>query len=142
MSEHQQFVIFTIGGEQYALPIDRVREIIRFDRLRSISATDPAVRGVISLRGAVIAVHDLAVRLGREAQPTEDAKIVIVDGTHDTIGVIVGAVEEVQSLPVEDIDEVPTVGADLIAGIARVDERLVVLLDADRAFPTEEPVAV
>lgn len=141
MSDHQQFVIFTIGGDQYALPIDRVREIIRFGGLRSVSATDPAVRGVISLRGTVIAVHDLAIRLGRDAQPTEDAKIVIVDGTHDTIGVIVGEVEEVQSLPVQDIDAVPTVGADLIAGIARVDERLIVLLDADRAFPTEEPVA-
>ncbi len=135
MSDHEQLVIFTVGGEQYALPIDRVREIIRLRDLRTVDASDPAIRGVISLRGKIIPVHDLAVRLGLEPQQADGAKIVIVEGAGEAVGAIVDDVEEVHTVPASEIEPVPDVGSELLTGIARIEERLVAILDCDRAFP-------
>ncbi|MBJ7518687.1 MAG: purine-binding chemotaxis protein CheW [Solirubrobacteraceae bacterium] len=135
MSDHEQLVIFTVGGEQYALPIDRVREIIRLRDLRTVDASDPAIRGVISLRGKIIPVHDLAVRLGLPPQQADGAKIVIVEGAGEAVGAIVDDVEEVHTVPTSEIEPVPDVGSELLTGIARIEERLVAVLDCDRAFP-------
>ena len=56
-------VAFTLGGEQYALPIKQVQEIIRYQEPRSVASNDYSVQGVISLRGQIVPVHDLASRL-------------------------------------------------------------------------------
>jgi purine-binding chemotaxis protein CheW len=59
----RQLVVFTRGAEQYALPIQQVQEIIRYRQPRSVASNDDSVRGVISLRGRMVPVHDLAGRL-------------------------------------------------------------------------------
>jgi purine-binding chemotaxis protein CheW len=127
-----QIVIFSLGGEEYALPIDSVHEIIRYTKPRSVASDDPSVQGVISLRGKILPVYDLATRLGHTTQRSEDAKIVIVHTPDDTTaGVVVDDVEEVHTIDSAQIDDAPVDG-DGIHGIARIDDRLVVLLDPAR----------
>lgn len=58
-----QLVIFKLGGEEYALPIKHVQEIIRYTQPRSVASAEPWVRGVLSLRGHIVPVYDLADRL-------------------------------------------------------------------------------
>ena len=64
----RQLVVFSLGGEEYALPITQVHEIIRYAEPRSVASADPSVRGVISLRGKILPVYDLATRLGIDAR--------------------------------------------------------------------------
>ena len=64
MSDTQQLVIFSLHGEQYALPITTVQEIIRHTEPRSLASSTPWIKGVINLRGKIIPVCDLAGRLG------------------------------------------------------------------------------
>jgi purine-binding chemotaxis protein CheW len=73
-----QLVIFTLAGEQYAMPINSVQEIIRYRRPRSVASTEPWAQGVLSLRGQIVPVYDLADRLGTTSSMGEDSKIVIL----------------------------------------------------------------
>ena len=128
----RQLVVFSLGEEEYALPITQVHEIIRYTEPRSVASTDPSVRGVISLRGKILPVYDLATRLGVEhAAEVSEAKIVIVETAQDMAGVIVDDVEEVITIDAEQIGEAPSAGGRGIDGIAKIDDRLVVLLDPE-----------
>ena len=124
----RQLVVFTLGTEQYALPIQQVHEIIRYSEPRSVASRAHWVRGVISLRGRIVPVYDLAARLGLASELTEQTKIVIVEGGSETAGVIVDGVEEVLTVEDEQIQEAPGADTTLIESIAKIDDRLVVLL--------------
>jgi purine-binding chemotaxis protein CheW len=137
----RQLVVFALGDEEYALPITRVQEIIRYSEPRAVASESAWIKGVISLRGKIIPVCDLASRLGVTAANTEDAKIVIVETATGTAGVIVDQVEEVLTVEQEQIDEVPGAGKDFIEAIAKIGDRLVILLDADGIFTDLELAA-
>lgn len=128
----QQLVVFALGREEYALPIQQVQEIIRYSEPRAVSSAEPWIRGVISLRGKIVPVFDLGLRLGLHAEPAQDQKIVIVETDNGTAGVIVDEVEEVLTVDAGQLEEVPGAGSDAIDAIAKIDDRLVVLLTPDR----------
>jgi purine-binding chemotaxis protein CheW len=123
-----QLVVFSLGEEEYALPITHVQEIIRYTEPRGVASQTPWIKGVISLRGKIVPVYDLASRLGLHTS-AEAYKIVIVESGDDMAGVVVGDVEEVLTVTSADLDEVPAAGAACIQAIAKVDDRLVILLD-------------
>jgi purine-binding chemotaxis protein CheW len=130
----RQLVVFTLGSEEYALPIRQVHEIIRYTEPRSVAAGAGWVRGVISLRGKIVPVYDLAARLGVVAERGEAGKIVIVEAATDMAGVVVDDVEEVLTVEEAQLDPVPAVGSPSIEAIARIDDRLVILLDPEGIF--------
>jgi purine-binding chemotaxis protein CheW len=123
-----QLVVFSLGEEEYALPITQVQEIIRYIEPRGVASQTPWVKGVISLRGKIVPVYDLAARLNLDVSWVP-SKIVIVECGEDMAGIVVGDVEEVLTLTRADLDEVPGDGASCIQAIAKVGDRLVVLLD-------------
>lgn len=129
-----QFVVFALGGAEYALPIEKVQEVIRYQQPRSVTAEEPWITGVISLRGKIIPVCDLSLRLGQQPNRREDAKIVIVDATRGTAGIIVDEVDEVLTADSNEVDEPPAAAASSIEAIAKVDERLILVLDAEQLF--------
>lgn len=126
----RQLVVFSLGSEEYALPIGQVHEIIRYAEPRSVASADPSVLGVISLRGRILPVFDLATRLGLPRGEAE-GKIVIVETDDAMAGVVVDDVEEVLTVDGEQLDEAPGADRAVIDGIAKIDDRLVVLLNSD-----------
>jgi purine-binding chemotaxis protein CheW len=134
----RQLVVFTLGTEEYALPIRQVHEIIRYTEPRSVGAQSDWVRGVISLRGKIVPVFDLAARLGLSPDNDEGGKIVIVETATDMAGVIVDDVEEVLTVDEGQIDGVPAAGTASIDAIAKIDDRLVILLDPEGIFAGAE----
>ncbi len=134
----RQLVVFSLGEEEYALPITQVQEIIRYTEPRAVASDTPWIRGVISLRGKIVPVCDLGSRLGLSFQPAEDAKIVIVETENTTAGVIVDEVEEVLTVDHEQLEGVPGTTTELIDTIAKLDDRLIVLLNPQTLFPDEE----
>jgi purine-binding chemotaxis protein CheW len=127
-------VVFTLGQEEYAFPIEQVREIIRYTRPRSVASTSPSVLGVINLRGRIVTIYDLASRVGAESSAGERAKIVIVEAAGHSGGVIVDEVKAVQTVDDQHLEPVPTATAAIIDAIANVGERLVILLKPDALF--------
>jgi purine-binding chemotaxis protein CheW len=128
-AESRQFVVFHVCNEEYALPVAQIQEVIRYTQPRSVVSDDPCVIGVISLRGKVLPVSDLARRLGLTAPPSEDSKIVIVETEGETIGMIVDAVDEVVSIEDDQVDVTTVADRRIVRGIAKLDERLVVVLE-------------
>jgi purine-binding chemotaxis protein CheW len=130
----QQLVVFSLGAEEYALPIAAVHEIIRFSEPRSVASEVAWIRGVIGLRGKIIPIFDLAARLELAATGREPGKIVILETGGGQVGVMVDEVEEVLTLDPEQLEPVPTANVDTIDAIAKIDDRLVILLNPEGLF--------
>ena len=101
----QQLVVFSIGSEEYALPIGAVHEIIRYTEPRSVTSDVPWIRGVIGLRGKIIPIYDLAQRMGIPVDTINK----IQDGRNNVVDWIDrGDVEEVLTVTSEQLEAVPT----------------------------------
>lgn len=130
------FVVLACARESYAIEIAVVREIIRVPRITWIPGARPPVRGLINLRGSIVAVLDLAELLtGRHSEPEEDSRIVIVESGAATVGLLVDAASSVAEIPASEL-KLPLATLDetlrrFIVGQAGVGTQIVGLLDVD-----------
>jgi purine-binding chemotaxis protein CheW len=142
-----QLVVFELGDESYGVDISRVQDINRMQEITEIPHAPESVVGVINLRGRVIPVIDLRKRFGLpEAVHTKDTRIVVVHLEGNLIGVIVDAVSQVLRIPA-DIVEPPSpvlagVDSKYLRGIAKLDDKLVILLDLDFVLSRREQEAI
>ena len=136
MSEHtsQQLVVFSLGSEEYALPIGSVHEIIRYTEPRTVASEAAWIKGVIGLRGKIIPIFDLAARMELEKVGSEPGKIVIVESGTGQVGVMVDEVEEVLTVSSDQLEDVPSASSDAIEAIAKIEDRLVILLNSEGLF--------
>jgi purine-binding chemotaxis protein CheW len=130
----QQLVVFSLGSEEYALPIGSVHEIIRFTEPRTVASDADWIRGVIGLRGKIIPIFDLASRMELDNVSSEPGKIVIVESGTGQVGVMVDEVEEVLTVSSEQLEDVPSAASDAIEAIAKIEDRLVILLNPAGLF--------
>jgi purine-binding chemotaxis protein CheW len=139
----QQLVVFSLGSEEYALPIGSVHEIIRFTEPRTVASDAAWIRGVIGLRGKIIPIFDLASRMGLEIADSEAGKIVIVESGTGQVGITVDEVEEVLTVSSDQLEDVPSANSDSIEAIAKIEDRLVILLNPEGLFarPSAEEIA-
>lgn len=143
-----QVVVFRLGSEEYGVDIDLVREIIRRTDVTPVPHAAKAVKGVINLRGKIIAIVDLRARFGlqrRQESPAE--RIVVVEVAGHLVGVEVDAATEVLRLPPDSIEPPPDVlasedMADAVMGVGKIDGRLVVLLRLERVLPLADVAKV
>jgi len=142
-----QLVVFELGDESYGVDISRVQDINRMQEITEIPHAPESVVGVINLRGRVIPVIDLRKRFGLpDAVHTKDTRIVVVHLDGNLIGVIVDAVSQVLRIPA-DIVEPPSpvlagVDSRYLRGIAKLDDKLVILLDLDFVLSRREQEAI
>ena len=130
----QQLVVFSLGSEEYALPIGSVHEIIRFTEPRTVASDAAWIRGVIGLRGKIIPIFDLASRMELEVGESEAGKIVIVESGTGQVGIMVDEVEEVLTVSSDQLEDVPSANSDSIEAIAKIEDRLVILLNPEGLF--------
>ena len=143
----RQLVVFELSGEHYGVDILSVDSIIRLQPVTQMPHAPNFVEGVTNLRGTVLPVIDLRKRFGLPARKaTKDTRIVVVEMNGETVGMVVDAVTEVLSVPGENVEPPPslvsTVDSTFITGIARVSERLVILLDLNQVLNTEEQASL
>ena len=130
----RQLLVFSLGEEEYALPVTSVQEIIHYTPPRAVASEAHWIQGVISLRGKIIPVADLGARLGLVSERNEGGKIVVVESGTVTAGVVVDDVDEVLTIEEAQLDAVPAAGSDAIDGIVKIDDRLIILLDLGSLF--------
>jgi purine-binding chemotaxis protein CheW len=139
----RQLVLFDLGGEVYGVDIAAVHEIIRMQPIIKVPKAPFFVEGVINLRGKVIPVVDMRRRFGLEkVDHTKDNRIVVVDVNNTTIGIIVDAVTEVLRIRADAVElpsDIITANADsdYLMGIAKLDDKMVILLDLNKVLPEE-----
>lgn len=138
-ADERQLVVFGLAGESYGVDINAVREIIRMQQVTHVPDAPDFVEGVMNLRGSVIPVIDLRRRFGLPAgEHTADSRVVVVDIAGQGIGVVVDAVTEVLRISDTSVEPasvvVTTEDSFYLDGIAKLDGRLLILLDIERAL--------
>src|SRR5260221_3021106 len=150
VAEQTQYLGFVVADEEYAIGILRVREILEYDTITKVPTTPPSIRGVINLRGRVVPVVHLAVKLGLpESQVTKRTCIVVVEvdleGERTVMGVLADAVSQVIDLPASEVEPPPSFGTrvrvDCLLGMGRAGKKFVLLLDIDKVLSAEELTA-
>ena len=143
----KQFLTFRIGHEHYGLELSQTREIIEYGGITEIPLMPNFLRGVINLRGEVVPVIDLAVRLGRKPISVQRRTCIIVvelksQEQNHVLGLLADAVSEVIELDETSIEDAPSfdanIRAEFILGIAKQGEQFIVLLNADNTLSIRE----
>jgi purine-binding chemotaxis protein CheW len=136
-------VTFSLGREEYGIPVTQVREVIRVGDITRVPQAPAHVRGVTNLRGRILPVVELRSRLGLDAAvPTSRSRIVVVEVRDRVLGLLVDAVQQVVKVPVETVvptpEEVRTADSAYLGGVARWNNRLVILLELEQALLPQE----
>jgi purine-binding chemotaxis protein CheW len=146
-ADGSQFLGFNLAEEEYAIGILRVREILEYDSVTRVPTTPRSIRGVINLRGRVVPVVDLSVKLGLPESPITRRTCVVVveanlDGEPTVMGVLADSVSQVIDLPASEIQPPPPFGTrvrvDCLVGMGRAGKKFVLLLDIDKLLSAEE----
>lgn len=133
-----QLIIFKLGGEEYAVPIGYVSEIIMPQKATRIPKTPHYIDGFINLRGNIIPVIDCKKKFSLKSDKNSkiaDKRIMILEVENETIGLIVDSVNEVVSLDVKDIEPPPIDAEDnseIFWGIGKLDGRLLILINSEK----------
>ena len=137
----RQVLTFSLGGEVYGVDILRVKEIRGWSPVTRIPRSTAAVLGVLNLRGAIVPIIDLRVRFALRAAEFTPVTVIIVlslrteDGQREC-GIVVDSVQDVADITPENVRPAPSMNAsdtsEFIEGITTCDEKMLILLDADK----------
>ena len=151
ITETVQYLTFKLSDEIFALDVAKVREILEITSITKVPQTPDFMRGVINLRGSVVPVIDMRLKLGMSAtEQTVNTCIIVVEVTMDgdttVLGALADSVQEVVEMEPDSIEPAPHIGTklntDFIRGMGKVDSRFVMILDIDKIFSTDELAVV
>ena len=146
-----QYLTFTLDTEQYAVEVNKVKEVLEYKTVTKVPRTQEFMRGVINLRGSVVPVVDLKLKFGMGETEQGDATSIVVmevDVRSETVvlGALADSVQEVIELDGAQIEPAPQIGTridtDFIKGIGKQDDKFLIILDIDRVFSAADMAAV
>lgn len=143
VNKELQLVVFRLGSEEYGVPITQVKEINRLTTTTKVPKSPAFVEGIINLRGQIIPIIDMKKRFDLPlSEYTGEARVIVIQVEQQTFGVEVDAVSEVLRINTDNIEGAPSIvsgiDARYITGVAKVGERLLILLDLDKLLSDEE----
>jgi purine-binding chemotaxis protein CheW len=138
----EHLATFYLDREEYGVDVKQVQEIRRVTEITSVPRAPQFIRGVINLRGRILPVLDLRTRLGLgEVATSRAARIVVVRVKDRLLGLLVDGASQVLKIPVSQVEpapeEVVQKGGDYIRGVAKLDDRLIILVDLERLLAHE-----
>jgi purine-binding chemotaxis protein CheW len=127
-------ITFRLDGEEFGLPVETVREVIRVGDVTRVPQAPAHIRGVTNLRGRILPVVEIRTRLGlAPLVPRSTARIIVVEVRGRVLGLLVDSVAQVQKLPADRLvaapDEVKSAHTTYLTGVVHLDDRLIILLD-------------
>jgi purine-binding chemotaxis protein CheW len=143
----EQFLTFTLASETYALEVGHVREVLEMTPITPLPRAPEYMRGVINVRGSVVPVVDLRLKLGMaKTEKTIDTCVVVLDvpgsGGEVTVGALVDSVQEVVDFDSEKMEPPPRLGSavqtEFLRGIGKREDRFVMILQIGKIFEAEE----
>ena len=141
--EDLQAVVFMLNKSYYGVPILQVQEIVKMTEITEIPNTPDFVQGIVNLRGKIIPIIDMRKRFGLpEEEVNENWKILILKSDDVLFGVMVDQISEVEKVPATLIEKPPKIVAGVngkfINAIAKMENRLLILLDIGKILSDEE----
>jgi purine-binding chemotaxis protein CheW len=144
---NRELLTFTIGAEEYCIDILKVQEIRGYDSVTRIANTPEFIKGVINLRGNIVPIIDLRLKLGLDTSSYDETTVVIIlNLSGKTIGAVVDGVSDVITLDSGAIRPAPEFGAVLdtqyILGLAPHEERMLILVDIEKLIGVRDMAAL
>lgn len=134
--ETRDFVTFQIEDQLFGIPVLKVQDILKPEKIASIPLAPPEIKGSINLRGRIVTVIDVRVRLGLPPGDAADSMGVTVEQNHDLYTLLVDKIGDVMSLPADSFDKAPDTldpkWRQFAVNVVRLDNRLLVVLDVER----------
>lgn len=138
------FVVFRVGDAQYALPAEHVLQLESFGGVTAVPGTLAHVAGIVQVRGRIVPVLDLRLRFGLPpTEPALDTRIIVVEFQSRTVALRVDSSREVIRLAPDQFQSTPALVSEqssgFVLGIARVGDRILMLLDLAKVLGEEQP---
>ena len=138
-----EYLTFRLGGEEYGIDILRVQEIRSYEAPTRMANAPSFIKGVINLRGVIVPIVDLRLKLGCETVEYTPFTVVIVLNVKGTeIGAVVDSVSDVVGLTASSIKPAPQfqgqIDSNFVNGIAKLDERMLVIMDIESLMSSDE----
>lgn len=139
----QEYLIFTLGKEEYGIEILKVQEIRGYDRVTRIANTPDFITGVMNLRGVIVPIIDLRVKFQLpSADINENTVIIVLNLTNRIVGIVVDGVSDVLALNAEQVKPAPDFSATLstkyLLGLGTLNDRMLILVDIEKLLNSEE----
>ncbi|CNF65830.1 chemotaxis protein CheW [Yersinia mollaretii] len=139
----QEYLIFTLGKEEYGIEILKVQEIRGYDRVTRIANTPDFITGVMNLRGVIVPIIDLRVKFQLpSADINENTVIIVLNLANRIVGIVVDGVSDVLALNAEQVKPAPDFSATLstkyLLGLGTLNDRMLILVDIEKLLNSEE----
>lgn len=146
-AENREFLVFSLGDEEYAIDILKVQEIRGYENVTRIANAPDFIKGVTNLRGVIVPIVDLRIKFHLENVEYGGQTVVIVVNVADRIvGIVVDGVSDVMTLVPDQIKPAPefgvTLSSDFLSDLGSLDDRMLVLVDIDKLLTSEEMALV
>src|SRR5471030_22099 len=138
-----EFLAFQLGEEEYGIDIQKVQEIRAYEPVTRMANALPYVKGVVNLRGIIVPIIDMRIKL-ELGEPTYDhlTVVIILNIAGRTIGMVVDRVSDVITLTADQIKPAPDMGSavstDYLVGLGTIEDRMLVLVDIDRLMTSDD----
>jgi purine-binding chemotaxis protein CheW len=139
----QEFLIFTLGNEEYGIDILKVQEIRGYDQVTRIANTPSFIKGVTNLRGVIVPIIDLRVKFAQQdVSYDENTVVIVLNFGQRVVGIVVDGVSDVLSLTTDQIRPAPefavTLATEYLTGLGSLGERMLILVDIEKLLSSEE----
>ncbi len=139
----RQYVTFSIKDELYGIDVRRAQEVMNLPKITKVPNTMPFMKGVIDLRGKIIPLIDMRIKFKIEEKAYDQKTVIIIIEVKKVLcGVIVDSVSDVANMSLNDVQHTPhfasEIDKDMVFGIGKIGEKLVIVLDVDRLLTDEE----
>ncbi|AKH89461.1 chemotaxis protein CheW [Edwardsiella tarda] len=143
----QEFLVFTLGDEEYGIDILKVQEIRGYDQVTRIANTPAFIKGVTNLRGVIVPIIDLRVKFSQQdVSYNENTVVIVLNFSQRVVGIVVDGVSDVLSLSADQIRPAPefavTLSTEYLTGLGALGERMLILVDIEKLLSSEEMALV
>ncbi|MFC7368529.1 MULTISPECIES: chemotaxis protein CheW [Vreelandella] len=146
-ADNREFLVFSLGEEEYAIDILKVQEIRGYENVTRIANAPDFIKGVTNLRGVIVPIVDLRIKFHLDSVEYGGQTVVIVVNVADrVVGIVVDGVSDVMTLTPDQIKPAPefgvTLSSDFLSGLGSLEDRMLVLVDIDKLLTSEEMALV
>lgn len=139
----QEFLVFTLGDEEYGIDILKVQEIRGYDQVTRIANTPASIKGVTNLRGVIVPIVDLRIKFSQvDVDYNDNTVVIVLNLGQRVVGIVVDGVSDVLSLTAEQIRPAPefavTLSTEYLTGLGALGDRMLILVNIEKLLNSEE----
>lgn len=143
----QEFLVFTLGDEEYGIDILKVQEIRGYDQVTRIANTPNFIKGVTNLRGVIVPIIDLRIKFAQnDVEYNDNTVVIVLNFEQRVVGIVVDGVSDVLSLTTDQIRPAPefavTLSTEYLTGLGALGERMLILVNIEKLLSSEEMALV